>query len=316
VIVVRTFPPRLPGSRPWAAAIGVFDGVHRGHAAILAETLRRARAIGGRAAVVTFDRHPLATLAPHVAPRCLMTLDQRLARFAALGFGAAVVLPFNCRVASMTAPAFVRRVLAGRLHAAEIVVGWDFHFGLGGTGDGALLTEMGDCLGFRATVMAPVLDRGEPVSSTRIRKLVALGRVAEAARLLGRPLAIEGPVVRGRRLARRLGFPTINIRPTNELLPRFGVYVVRLISGRGRSIPGVANLGLRPTVKPATRAPLLEVHGLVAPPPAPPGRRCSVEFLAFLRPERAFPDLEALTAAIRKDTEAARHHLTAGRRGG
>ena len=315
MIVVRSFPPRLPGERPWAAAIGVFDGVHRGHLAILNETLRRARAIGGRAAVITFDRHPLATLAPHVAPRCLMTLDQRLARFAALGFGAAVVLPFNRLVAAMTAPAFVQRVLAGGLHATEIVVGWDFHFGRGGTGDGALMTEMGDCLGYRSTIMAPVLDHGEPVSSTRIRKLVALGRVAEAERLLGRPLALEGPVVRGRRLARRLGFPTVNVRPANELLPRFGVYAVRMSIGRGRAIPGVANIGLRPSVKPPTRSPLLEVHGLVTPPPAPPGRRCSVEFLAFLRPEQAFPDLEALAAAIRKDTAAARRYLTGRRHG-
>jgi len=301
VIVVRTFPPRLPGPGPWAAAVGVFDGVHRGHRAILAQTVRRARAIRGRAAAVTFDRHPLATLAPHVAPRCLMTLGQRLTRFDELGFDAAVVLPFSRRVAAMTAPAFVQRVLSGRLHVAEVVVGWDFHFGRGGMGDGALLTALGDCLGFRASVMPPVLDRGEPVSSTRIRKLVALGRVAEARRLLGRPPVVEGTVVRGRRLARRLGFPTINLRPANVLLPRFGVYVVRL-AGR----PGVANLGVRPTVKPATRVPLLEVHCLAAAPPAPAGRRFQVELLAFLRPERAFRDLEALAAAIRRDTHAAR----------
>jgi len=312
MIVVRGFPPRLPARRPLVAAIGVFDGVHRGHRAVLAETLRRARAIGGRAVVVTFDRHPLDTLAPHAAPRCLMTLRQRLERFRGLGLDAAVVLPFTRRVASLPAEDFVERVLVRRLRAAEVVVGWDFHFGRGGTGNGALLERLGPRLGFRAAVMGPVLDRGEPVSSSRIRKLVALGRVAEAGRLLGRPVAIEGKVVRGRRLARRLGFPTINIAPANELLPRFGVYAVRMPPG-GR--PGVANLGLRPTVEPGRHAPLLEVHALGSPPRAPAGSLVETELLRFMRPEKAFPDLAALTRRIGKDVEAARRYLTNDNRG-
>ncbi len=302
-------------TRPVAATIGVFDGVHRGHAAILATLRGRARAIRGRAIAVTFDRHPLITLAPAAAPRALMTLAQRSAALRRAGAARVVVLPFTRALAGLPPDTFVRRVLVGRLRITELVVGYDFHFGRGGRGDADLLTALGARLGFRVSVVPPVLDRGEPVSSTRIRRLIGLGRMPEAARLLGRPFALEGVRIHGRRLARRLGFPTINLRPRDGALPPFGVYVVRL-AGR----PGVANLGVRPTVERGPVGPVLEVHVLGrSVPRIPAGARPAVDLLRFLRPERKFPSLAALRGAIARDVAAARRHpwrlTTAPRRG-
>ncbi len=294
-------------TRRVAASIGVFDGVHRGHAAILGTPRRVARTRGGRAVAVTFDRHPLATLAPAAAPRALMTLAQRVGALRAAGAGRVVVLPFTRALARLEPAAFVRRILVGRLRIADLVVGYDFHFGRGGRGDAALLIALGARLGFRVAVVPPVLDRGEPVSSTRIRRLVGLGRMPDAARLLGRPFALEGVRVHGRRLARRLGFPTINLVPRDGALPPYGVYAVRL-AGR----PGVANLGLRPTVVRAAPGPLLEVHVLGRRVPrVPAGARIAVELLRFMRPERKFAGLAPLRRAIARDAAAARRWLHA-----
>lgn len=305
--VLTGYPPRRPAGRgPLVATIGVFDGVHRGHRSVLGVALRRARARGGRAVVVTFDRHPLATLAPATAPRAIMTLAQRLEAIAALGYGSTIVLPFTRRVANRPAEAFVREVLGARLRLAELVVGYDFRFGRGGTGDASLLKEMGPALGFAVRVVPPVLDGGSPVSSTRIRRLLTAGRVEEAGRLLGRPPVLVGSRRPGRRLARRLGFPTINLAPLNELLPPFGVYAVRYGPDRR---PGVANLGVRPTVTPRTLAPLLEVHSLVPPPPVPIRSLLTVELAAFLRPELKFPGLAPMVRQIRRDVAAARDRL-------
>ena len=305
-----------------AVTIGVFDGVHRGHRAILRATLARARSLGGEAAVVTFDRHPLAALAPHAAPRNLMTLESRLAEFKKLGFHHAVVLSFNSRLSALTAERFVRRILVGRLRAASVVVGYDFHFGRNGKGDAACLRRLGAALGFTVTVVPPELDRGEPVSSTRIRRLLALGSIGEATRLLGRPPVLTGVRVTGRRLGRRLGFPTVNIKPDGELLPPHGVYFV--LAGPDRKPageplgPGVASLGVRPSVPGRTRTPLLEVHFLRAPRECPPGGAMRTELLRYRRPERRFPDLTALKKGIKADVVAARSffkkkaHLTPG----
>jgi len=325
VKIVRALPcPRPAGSRPLAVTIGVFDGVHRGHRAILKATLARARSLGGEAAVVTFDRHPLAALAPHAAPRNLMTLESRLAEFKKLGFHHAVVLSFNSRLSALTAEQFVRRILVGRLRAASVVVGYDFHFGRNGRGDAACLRRLAATLGFTVTVVPPELDRGEPVSSTRIRRLLALGSVAEATRLLGRPPVLTGIRVAGRRLGRRLGFPTVNIRPDGELLPPYGVYFVVAgpdrAGGEGSLGPGVASLGIRPSIPGRARTPLLEIHFLGQPRECPPGRAMRAELLRFRRPERRFPDLAALKKEIKDDVAAARSffkekaHLTQGSR--
>ncbi len=325
--ILRGYPPRRPKtSKRLAATIGVFDGVHRGHLAILRATRAQARAIRGSAVVITFDRHPLKTLAPRAAPRCLMTLKQRLDEFQALHFSHTIVLPFQPRLAALSAETFVQRILVGRLRLAALTVGYDFHFGREGTGDAALLKRLGGRFGFHVTVVPPVLDRREPISSTRIRRLISLGDVTEAARLLSRPPYIVGACRRGLRLGRTLGFPTINIQPANELLPRYGVYVVRI--GKERR-PGAANLGVRPTIQRGSRAalserkrvdgpavtppkatsPLLEVHCLGRPPRIIPGQAVRVELLRFLRPERNFSNLNDSRAQIARDVIAARRHF-------
>lgn len=290
-------------ARP-VATIGVFDGVHRGHLAILRATLRRARATGGSAVAITFNRHPLKILAPRVAPHSLMTLRQRIDALRAAGFSRIIVLAFTRRLAALTAEEFVRRVLVKRFRIAGLAVGYDFHFGRGGSGDAVLLGRLGMEYGFAVEVVPPALRGGEPISSTRIRRLVKLGKMREAAALLGRPFAITGVHVRGKALGRTLGFPTVNVRPANELLPPFGVYAVR--AGRR---PGVANLGIRPAVEPRARRPLLEIHFLAAPPRPRYGRPVGVEMLGFLRPERHFPDLSSLRRQIAADAAFARRSL-------
>jgi len=315
VKVVRGLPASSHRSTPGAVTIGVFDGVHRGHLAILGVTLERARRRRGPAVVITFDRHPLATLAPGAAPRCLMTLAQRLDRFKALGFGTTIVLPFTRALARRSAPDFVRTVLAGRLHVADVVVGYDFHFGHRGKGDGALLARLGRTLGFAVTVVPPTLDRGEPISSTRIRHLIRLGRVTDAARLLGGPVVVTGTRIHGRRLGRKLGFPTINFRPCNELLPPHGIYAARLQpggaarSGPSRTVPAVAYLGARPTVDREGSATVLEVHCLGAVPRIPVGAVAATELVAFQRADRKFAGLGPLRSQIARDVARARRIL-------
>jgi riboflavin kinase/FMN adenylyltransferase len=291
-------PVRRPKGVGLTAAIGVFDGVHRGHLAILRRTLRGAKLRQGQAAVITFDRHPLRTLAPRLAPRCLQTLEQRLVSLAKLGFNHIFVMPFLPGLARLGPRQFVESILARRLNLAELVVGYDFHFGHGGKGDARLLARLGLTAGFRVAVVPPVLDRGEPVSSTRIRRLVALGKLPEAARLLGRPYSLTGRRVRGAGRGRKLGFPTINIRPENESLPPLGVYAVRLGS---KGTPGVANLGFSPTFAGHRAAPILEVHVISRFQPARLPKYMEIALLKFLRPERRFSNFDALRRQIARD---------------
>lgn len=298
--VHRSVPARFPG-RP-VVAIGMFDGVHRGHAVILRDAVTRARASGRPSVVLTFDRHPLASLAPHIAPHCLMTGGQRLTALAACGVDEAVVVRFT-RAFSLIPPAdFVRKVLVRRMGASHVTVGYDFRFGRGGRGNAALLREMGARLGFGVTVVPPVLEKGEPISSTRIRRLVSMGRVGTATRLLGRPFSVAGRVVRGRGLGRKLGFPTINVRPANELIPPPGVYTARF---GPRGLPAVVNLGFRPTVEYRPRPPLLEVH-LLGRVPRPIPACPETGLLGFMRPELKFRSINALRARIAADVAAAR----------
>jgi len=319
--VIRGLPPagRRGGSQG-AVTIGVFDGVHRGHEAILRATLARARRLDGRAVVMTFDRHPLAVLAPSAAPRCLMTLAQRLERFRELGFDTAVVLPFTRALARRSATDFVRTVLMGRLRAADVVVGYDFHFGHGGAGDAALLARLGAVHGFSVTVVPPALDHGEPISSTRIRRLIRLGKFAEACRLLGRPPRLAGIRVNGRRLGRRIGFPTINFLPRNECLPPHGIYAAWLRpagarrpagirSGGPVRLPAVAYLGSRPTVDREGARTQLEVHCLRKVPVIAAGAGAEIELIAYQRPDRKFTGLEPLRRQIVRDAARARKIL-------
>jgi riboflavin kinase/FMN adenylyltransferase len=288
-------------------AVGAFDGLHRGHQALLGEVRSRAGAQGRAAIVVSFEPLPRAYFSPEPVPR-LSSMRAKLEGFAAAGMDRALVLRFNKALTAMSAGDFVRRVLVGRLAAREVWVGGDFRFGHKRAGDFALLETMGAELGFQAHAMAPVAIDGERVSSSRIRSLLARGAFAEATPLLGRPFVIEGHVEYGNQLGRTLGYPTANIHLRDRVSPIQGIFAVRIGVGEGPcSWPGVASLGVRPTVN-QVREPLLEAH-LFDFSGDLYGQRIAVEFVAKLRDEEKFDGLDALTAQIRKDDLAARRVL-------
>ena len=300
-------------------AVGAFDGLHRGHAALLARVRERAAARAMLPLVISFEPLPRAFFARAPLPR-LGSVRDKLEGLCAAGMTRALLLRFNAELAAMSAEDFVRDVLVRRAGAREIWVGADFRFGHARHGDVALLERLGDEAGFVTWVFDTQHDAGERVSSSAIRAALANGAFADAARLLGRPFAIGGRVVRGQQLGRTLGYPTANIRLGRRVSPVQGIFAVRvdgatagsLPGGRsgascardtGASLPGVASLGLRPTV--GGREPLLEVH-LFDFDGDLYGRRLAVEFVAKLRDEEKFASLDALTAQMHRDAAAAR----------
>ena len=300
--------------RRGVVTVGNFDGVHVGHGEILRIVNERARAHAGEAAVYTFEPHPRKVLRPHAAPKLLTTLEQKLELIEAAGVDVTVVEPFDRAFASQSAVEFVRDVLYARLRPQEVYVGYDFRFGHDREGSMRTLTDLGPHLGFAVTIVPEVTVGGRDVNSTRIRELLALGHVDEAALLLGRPYAVRGRVVEGDRRGRTLGFPTVNLAPENEVLPAVGVYAGRLrvldgLAGQG-ALPAVINVGRRPTVKVddpvVAEAHVIDWSGDLY------GQRVELAFLHHLREERRFADLDALRAQIARDRDAARERLAAG----
>jgi len=288
-------------------AVGAFDGLHRGHQALLTQVRERAQATGLTPIVVSFEPLPRAFFSKEPVPR-LSSVREKLLGFDAAGVGKALILRFNDELTSMPAEDFVRRVLIERLHTREVWVGGDFRFGHKRGGDVALLEKMGAELGFAARVMPPVLLDGARVSATRVRMLLAAGEFSGAAPLLGRPFVIEGKVEYGNQLGRELGFPTANIHLHDRVPPVQGIFAVRVGLGEGECAwPGVASLGLRPTVNEVSQ-PLLEVH-LFDFEGDLYGQRMAVEFVAKLRDEAKFDGLDALTEQIRRDARMAREVL-------
>ncbi|OGX41611.1 MAG: riboflavin biosynthesis protein RibF [Omnitrophica WOR_2 bacterium RIFCSPHIGHO2_02_FULL_68_15] len=297
-------------------AIGIFDGVHRGHRAILGRAVRRARALGTSAVALTFWPHPAVVVAPHRAPPMLLSLDQRLAAFVACGIARTVVLRFSKTFARQAPERFVERVLVRRLRAREVVVGHDFRFGRDRAGTVETLRALARTHGIRVHVVPPVRVRGVRVSSKIIRRAMARGRLSTVRRYFGRPPTVIGRVVRGAGRGKRVGIPTANVAVTAGVLPPPGVYAVqaRPLGAAAHPAapwwPAVANLGWRPTVErrhPA--APVLEVHLLRRDVPPLRGRTLEVAFVQRLRPERRFPSVAALVAQIRRDIAAARRRL-------
>lgn len=284
------------------ATIGFFDGIHVGHQAILAEVVTRARARGEPGVVVTFEPHPLRVLAPDRAPRLLLTDDQKIALLRTLGLDAAVFLPFDRVMAAMPAEAFAREVIARKLRASQVLVGPNFRFGRGRAGDVPLLARLGPELEFTAEALPAVMDRGQPVSASRIRRDLADGDVTEANRLLGRPFALAGTIVHGEGRGGKVVVPTANLAPENEFLPARGVYVTRLTWDEGRQ-EGLTNVGTRPTfgadrITVETHLPGFEGELY--------GQRAELEFLLRLRDERMFATPGDLVAQIGRDIEAFR----------
>jgi riboflavin kinase/FMN adenylyltransferase len=283
--------------------IGNFDGVHRGHVALIDSAARWAEPEGGHTVVLTLDPHPARLLDPARAPATLTTLDQKGELLAALGVDAFVVLPFTAELARRPAEEFVRQVLVRALEARMVVVGEDFRFGHRRRGDVAALESLGAQLGFGVRAVAPVVHGGRPVSSSRVREALARGQVEEARLLLGRPFFIDGRVVEGERRGRTLGFPTANLETPNETLPQGGVYAARCRVPSGRWVPAVVNIGRRPTF--GGGAVSVEAH-LIDFDADLYGADLRTEFAERLREERRFEGPEPLVAQIHEDVSRAR----------
>ena len=291
---------------PSAVAVGNFDGVHRGHQALVAAAVTRARAAGEAAVVLTFDPHPAAVLRPQAAPAALTTLAQKEELLAALGVDRLVVVPFDRRLAGLAPEAFATEVLEQAVGARHVVVGESFRFGRGRAGDPQGLVELGRTRGFGVEVVPPVMEEGQPISSSRVREALAGGRVDEALRLLGRAYFVDGLVERGDGRGRTLGIPTANLAPEPQILPARGVYAARCALGDGSLQAAVVNVGERPTFgggRVRLEAHLIGFEGDLY------GSRLRVAFHERLRDEQRFANAEALVAQIRADVAAARARL-------
>jgi len=292
-----------PVPAPVGLAIGNFDGVHLGHAALLKQLAHVAQERQLAPTVLTFEPHPREFFAPDSAPTRLTTLREKLELLGECGARQAVICPFNAAFAALSANEFVERVLVRGCQVRHLIIGDDFRFGRGRTGDFALLQEAGQHFGFAVEAMGSVMVDGERVSSSAVRRALQAGNMGHAARLLGRPYIIDGQVSHGQKLGRQIGFATANLRIKHNPLPMTGVFAVE-VSGLGeKPLPGVANLGIRPTVG-GTR-PLLEVH-LFDFDRDIYGAHISVRFVHKLRDEQRFPNIDALKAQIAADAAAAR----------
>jgi len=300
--------PGLEGAhlppRPLHLAIGMFDGVHLGHQAVIESAVHTARRCNGLAGVLTFWPHPSAVFHPAARTPMLMSPEMKARVLFRLGVDAVIEQPFTPEFARITAPGFLPHLRRHLPQLAGVYVGENWRFGAGRRGDVALLLAEAGTQQVAVVSVPRMQYNGAPISSTRIRDDLKAGRLEEANMLLGYSYFAEGEVVPGRRLGRTLGFPTLNVPWQPELQPRHGVYAVRITGEQApAALPGVANYGLRPTVGPAG-GPLLEVHVLGECPLAT-GGRVTVEWLKFLRPEQKFADVEQLRAQIARDREAA-----------
>ncbi len=283
--------------------LGNFDGIHRGHQAILGRVVADARARGEISVALTFEPHPVAVLRPEAAPPKLASLPDRLRMMGEAGVDVIVLQRFTRAFAAGTAEDFVRRFLVERLHAGKVVVGHTVNFGQGRRGDAVLLERLGAEYGYELEVVGPVRVGEHVVSSSVVRRAVEEGDMRLATALLGRRHCAPGVIERGDGRGATIGFPTANVRVRTAMLPPDGVYAVWTdLSGTRR--PGVANVGRKPTFG-ADLARTLEVHIFDFSDDVY-GARCGVEFVERLRGEIAFPSVDALVAQIGRDAERAR----------
>jgi riboflavin kinase/FMN adenylyltransferase len=288
--------------------IGNFDGVHRGHQQVIALAAKAAGALGVPLGVITFDLHPRAYFRPDEPAFRLMKPDQQARALEALGVDILYVLPLTAELAEMTDREFAAEVLHKGLDVRHVAIGFDNSFGKDRTGGPETLQTYGRELGFGVSVAEPVADgEGEKFSSTSVREALREGHPEVAAQILGRPFAIEGAVQRGRQLGRKLGFPTANVALGDYVIPRFGVYATRTRLPDGREVPGVANVGVNPTIE-GVRIPLLEVW-LFDFDEDIYDQVIETDLIAFLRPEAKFDSLEIMTEQVMKDAKAARDLL-------
>jgi riboflavin kinase/FMN adenylyltransferase len=306
----------LPGTRRTTVTVGTFDGIHRGHQAVLTEIVRRADVAGRAAVLVTFEPHPLEIVAPERAPALLTVADERRLLWPLFGLDYVHMVRFTESVRQMPPEAFVREILVARLRVGELVIGYDHGFGKDRSGDVDVLRKLGSEIGFAVDVVGPVEAGSEAVSSSRVRRAVEAADFASAEAWLGRPYAALGLVVRGAGRGRGIGFPTANVQleDARKCLPPDGVYAVR-VEIEGELHAGMANLGPRPTFREDERA--LEAHLLDWDGQQLYGARPMVEFVARLRQVRRFDGPRQLGEQLERDRRAARaalqgHPVTGG----
>ncbi len=297
--------PCLPAS--WAA-VGVFDGVHRGHQALLTHLSNGAHAAGLPAAVITFDPHPAVALGKVRPPFYLTSPQQRAEQLSRLGIDALITLPFNASLSQVEAEDFMRQLIRA-LGLRRLLVGEGFALGRGRQGDIPTLQKLGETLGYSLEVVQPQRSAAEIISSSRVRALLTQGDLPQVTALLGRPYRIAGPVVHGDGRGRTLGIPTANIAPWPEqLLPPAGVYAT-WFTVKNQRYPSVTNVGYRPTFLAQATSPRVETlvidfeHDLY-------GDDVELDFIARLRPEQRFPSPAELIAQIQRDTQNARETLS------
>jgi len=286
-------------------AIGNFDGVHRGHRAVIGAALARARALGRPAAALTFDPHPRTFFRPDLPVFRLSTGRDKMRLLAATGLDGAVILRFDAALAATSAQDFISRILVGRLAIAGAAIGFDFHFGKDRQGSPAYLAGQGADLGFTVDIVPPLQDEGRPVSSGAVRDALAAGKVVEAAELIGAPWFVSGEVVHGEKRGRDLGFPTANLRLDASCGLKHGIYAVRAQID-GQLVDGVASFGRRPTFD--NGAPLLEVF-LFDFAGDLYGKTIDVAFIGWIRGEEKFVSIDALKRAMDGDVVRAKDTL-------
>lgn len=294
-------------ARPAILTLGVFDGLHLGHQLIMSTVVERARELKAVPTVITFDPHPRAVLHPESAPPLLQTFDQKIEAFGVLGIEQTIVVRFTRDFAQIEAEDFLRDVVRDRLQAAEVYLGRGFAFGRNREGNIELLRKVSERLGFRAEEVPEVRLRGQRISSSRIRELLAEGRVNLARRMLGRPYGVEGRVVRGAQRGHTLGFPTANLRPENRVIPRGGVYVTAtLIEGTWRR--SITNIGTRPTFENDSAPASVETY-IMNWTGDLYGDVVRVRFLHRLRNERKFASIDELKQQIARDRDRAAEYF-------
>ena len=287
---------------PLHLALGVFDGVHIGHQAVIQRAVKAAATEGGLAGVLTFDPHPIRVIAPQKAPTSLLeTLAHKMQAVSQHGVNLFIPLHFDLEVAKMEASEFIERLMASPVRT--LAVGEDWRFGHNRSGDVRFLTAEAAAREFMLEAVPPVMHDGERVSSTRIRQAIRDGNLDAAEQMLGRPYAVCGTVIEGRKLGRTIGFPTANLATGDAQLPPDGVWAVRAQFSDRREFPGVANLGTRPTVDGQSR--VLEVH-LFEFSEDLYGSELEIRFVKQLRSEMKFPTIDTLRIQIQRDTETAK----------
>jgi riboflavin kinase / FMN adenylyltransferase len=295
------------GFGPTVVSVGNFDGVHRAHRQVLSNIVQRARELGAKSVAVSFEPHPLRILRPDFALKLITPTPEKLRLLQASGIDAVLLLPFTRDLSLMPPQQFAEEILKQRLNAREVHEGFNFHFGHKAEGDVRLLTKLGKKLGFDVRVYSEMRLRGEPVSSSHIRKLISEGHVSRARHLLARPFSVLSPPGRGRGYGAKHTVPTINLSRYEELLPKDGVYITRTRVAE-ECFDSVSNVGNRPTFGAdsfAVETHLLNFH----PVELGPDTEVEIHFLQRLRDEIKFPSIDALRAQIAKDVKHARRYF-------